>query len=90
MILDKRFRLGDGLDMGVVTFLRRVAEGEQAVVDQYQSLHLRVFLVRLRRGFGQIEPRHDVRHHAQLVAVNFLAEFFRVGLVGDHQNGIGM
>ena len=70
--------------MGVVTFFRRVAEGEQAVVDQYQSHHPRVFLVGFRRGFGQIEPRHDIRHHAQLVAVDFLADFFRIGLVGDH------
>ena len=90
MVPDKGLRLGDGFDMGVVTFLRRVAEGEQAMIDQYQSLDPRIFFVRLRRRFGQIEPRHDVRHHAQLVSVNFPADFFRVGLVGDHQNGVGV
>ena len=76
--------------MGVVTFLRRVTKGEQAMIDQYQSLDLRVFLVCFCRGFRQVESRHDVRHHAQLVAVNFLADFFGIRLVGNYQNGVGV
>ena len=74
----------------VVAFLCRVAKSEQPVIDQEQAFDIKVFLINFRCRFGQIKSGHDVRHDSHSVAVNFLAQGFRVGLIGDYQNSIGV
>ncbi len=78
------------LDVTVVAFPRRFPEREQPVVDEQETFHVRVLLDHLGRRFGQLESGHDIGHPGHFVAVDFLADRLHLGLVGEHQDGIGV
>ena len=78
------------MDVPVVTFFCAVAKSEQPVIDQQQPFHIGIFLIRLGRSFGECETGHDVSDDTDPVAINFLAHFLCVRLIGDDQTGIRM
>ena len=77
-------------DHPLVGFPRRVAPGEDAVLEQDRALRLRIGLEHLRHLMGQGEAGHDVGGHRQAVAVEVAAQGLAAGLIGEGQDGVGV
>ncbi len=80
----------DGGDHAFIGFQRGFAEGEDAVLQQHQPLDLGIGFEHPRRFLGEIEARHDERHHPEARAIHLAAQLLAFGLVGQAQHRSGM
>ncbi len=78
----------DQFDHALVGLTRRLAEAEDAVLQQDQSLAIGIGGEDLRGLLGQVEARHDVGHERRASAIDLAADLVAVGLVGDREHRV--
>ena len=74
----------------LIGLTRAVAEGEDAVLMQDETLDGGLAVVDVRCRLGEAEARHHVGHDARAPVVEFGAYGLAVGLVDYTQDGVGM
>ena len=84
------FRHGDEFDHARIGLLRRVAHGENAMLQQDQAFGFRMLVEHIGHRLGQRETGDGVGHIGDTVAIDFLHQRLVVGLVGQRQHGGGM
>ena len=92
VFLQAYFGQGHRIDHPLIGFLRGIAEREDAVLVQDQSLHIR----RVGMDFGcrlrQRETRHDVGYITHALAIDIAADILAIRLVrqAEHRRGMGV
>ena len=76
----------DRRDHAFVCLLRRIAKGEDPVLQQHESLDSGIRLEDLRGFLGEQKAGHDVGHETHPPAVQIRAALRRVGLIGEAQH----
>ncbi len=90
LFADEHLGFADESNGALVRFARLVVEGREAVVDEDQAFHLRRALPGVGGGLGQIKTRSDPGHDADAFAEEPAHDIFRVGLVGQGDDRIGV
>ncbi len=83
-------RQGDEFDHPAIGLFRRRAHGEDAVLEQHQTFHIRVAVEHIGHRFGQGEAGDGVGHIRHPVAEHLARHRLAVRLVGERQHGGGM
>ena len=80
------------LDHALISFARRLAEGEDAVLVQDQAFDVGALLEHFRRGLSEAEARRDVANDAHAPVIDFAGKRLAVGLIDDreHRRGMGV
>jgi len=77
-------------DHSLIRFLGRLAKREDAMMQQDQSLHLRLRFINLCGPDGEGKARHHIRNQRRPSPVHLPADGFTVRLIGDAQDRAGM
>ncbi len=80
----------DQLDHAVVGFARRVAPGDDAVLQPDHGSRLRLRLAGLRRAPREFDAGPQVGQHGDVVAQRLADPRLAVFLVGERQHGVGV
>ena len=87
---DVLFCLADRRDHPFIGFLRGLAEGEDAVLEEDQPFYRGRIGMDRGASPGEPEARHDVGHEPHRAAIDLAADRLAIRLVGQREDRIGM